>query len=243
MRAGISDPYLISVLTNVVNVVFTLPAFVLIDRAGRRPLLIWGALCMAICQLIIGVTGVTVSTSNEAGQRLLVAFVFLYVAAFALTWGPVAWVINAELYPLAVRAKAMSMTCATNWAVNFAIGYSVPYLVNDGPGNAGLGVKVFFLWGSLCLCCFVYACKWAPLIVFCLVAKFSWLDFFIPETKGLSLEQVDLLFLNTTPRKSSTYRNELLLSAAQASSIADVLPSLRRSPSQTSSDPEKLGGK
>ncbi|KAG9104279.1 hypothetical protein FRC06_004029 [Ceratobasidium sp. 370] len=220
VKAGISDPYLINVLANVVNVAFTLPAFVLVDRVGRRPLLIWGALWMAICQLIIGAAGITISTSNATGQRVLVAFVFLYVAAFALTWGPVAWVVNAELYPLAVRAKAMSMTGATNWAVNFGIGYSVPYLVNEGPGNAGLGVKVYFLWGSLCLLCFVYA------------------YFFIPETKGLSLEQVDLLFLNSTPRTSSTYRTELL-----AAHSADGIPTLNRSTSQTSSDPEKSAEK
>ncbi|KAG8742256.1 hypothetical protein FRC10_001743 [Ceratobasidium sp. 414] len=222
VKAGISDPYLISVLANVVNVAFTLPAFILIDRVGRRPLLIWGALWMAICQLIIGAAGITISTSNATGQRVLVAFVFLYVAAFALTWGPVAWVVNAELYPLAVRAKAMSMTGATNWAVNFGIGYSVPYLVNEGPGNAGLGVKVYFLWGSLCLLCFVYA------------------YFFIPELKGLSLEQVDALFLNSTPRTSSAYRTELL---SAAHSGADGVPTLRRSTSQASSDPEKLAEK
>ncbi|QRV87794.1 Sugar (and other) transporter [Ceratobasidium sp. AG-Ba] len=220
VSAGISDPYLISVLANVVNVVFTLPAFVLIDKVGRRPLLIWGALWMAIAQLIIGATGITVSTDNEVGQRVLVAFVFLYVAAFALTWGPVAWVVNAELYPLAVRAKAMSMTGATNWAVNFGIGYSVPYLVNEGPGNAGLGVRVYFLWGSLCMLCFVYA------------------YFFIPETKGLSLEQVDQLFLNSTPRTSSTYRAQLL-ATPHSDSTPEVPYTLRHSTSATSSDPEK----
>ncbi|KAG9121975.1 hypothetical protein FRC07_001827 [Ceratobasidium sp. 392] len=219
-KAGISDPYLISVLINVVNVAATFPAFILIDKVGRRPLLIWGALWMAICQLIIGAAGITISTSNATGQRVLVAFLFLYVAAYANTWGPVAWVVNAELYPLAVRAKAMSMTGATNWAVNFGIGYSVPYLINEGPGNAGLGVKVYFMWGSLCLFCCVFA------------------YFFIPETKGLSLEQLDLLFLNSTPRTSTAYRNQLL-----AAPDAEGVPTLRRSTSQTSSDPEKLNEK
>ncbi|KAG8748964.1 hypothetical protein FRC12_013698 [Ceratobasidium sp. 428] len=178
---------------------------------------------MAICQLIIGAAGITISTSNAQGQRVLVAFIFLYVAGYALTWGPVAWVVNAELYPLAVRAKAMSMTGATNWAVNFGIGYSVPYLVNEGPGNAGLGVKVYFLWGSLCLFCFVFT------------------YFFIPETKGLSLEQVDLLFLNSTPRTSSAYRAQLL--AAQHTSPEDGIPTLHHSSSNTSSDPEKSADK
>lgn len=221
VRSGINDPYLISVLTNVVNVVATLPAFVLIDRLGRRPLLIWGAAFLAIFQLIIGIAGVTIPATNMVGQRVLVAFVFLYVASFAVSWGPVAWVLASELYPLPIRAKGLSMTTATNWAVNFAIGYSVPYLVNDkSEGGAGLGAKVYFLWGSLsCFCC-------------------AYAYFFIPETKGLSLEQVDMLFLNTTPRKSAAYRDQLVASG-QVTSIPDGLPSLLHSASQISNDPEK----
>jgi SP family sugar:H+ symporter-like MFS transporter len=68
------------------------------------------------------------------------------------------------------------MTTATNWLLNWAIAYSTPYLVNTGPGNANLQVKVFFIWGTCCFVCiaFVY--------------------FFIYETKGLSLEQVDEMY-------------------------------------------------
>jgi SP family sugar:H+ symporter-like MFS transporter len=167
VRSGIKDPYLISVLTNVVNVVATLPAFVLIECMGRRSLLIWGAFFLAVFQLIIAIAGVTISIDNVTGQRMLVAFVFLYVSAFAVSWGPVAWVLNAEMFPLAVRAKGLSMTNATNWAVNFAIGYSVPYLVNDREnGGAGLGAKVYFLWGSLSIFCCLYACEYAAVTSF-----------------------------------------------------------------------------
>jgi MFS transporter, SP family, sugar:H+ symporter len=68
------------------------------------------------------------------------------------------------------------MTTATNWLLNWAIAYSTPYLVSSGPGNANLQVKVFFIWGSCCFVCiaFVY--------------------FFIYETKGLTLEQVDEMY-------------------------------------------------
>lgn len=113
---------------------------------------------MTVFQFIVAICGVTISIDNVTGQRMLVAFVCLYISSFALTWGTVAWVVNAEIFPLSVRAKAMSMTGASNWAVNFAIGYAIPYLVNDGPGNAGLGVKVFFMWGSLCAFCGIYSC-------------------------------------------------------------------------------------
>ncbi|CAE6440575.1 unnamed protein product [Rhizoctonia solani] len=220
VNSGIKDAYLINVLTNVVNVAATLPAFVLIDRMGRRSLLIWGAFFLCVFQLIIAIAGVTISIENAAGQRMLVAFVFLYVCAFAVSWGPVAWVLNAEMFPLAVRAKGLAMTNATNWAVNFGISYSVPYLVNNGPNSLGLGAKVYFLWGGLSMFCCIYA------------------YFFIPETKGLTLEQVDMLFLHSSPRKSAAYR-EQLLREVNVSSIEDGVPSLRHADSQISSDPEK----
>ena len=82
----------------------------------------------------------------------------------------------------------MSMSTASNWLWNWGIGYATPYLVNSGPGNAGLGVKVFFIWGSTCLGCLL----------------FTYL--FIPETKGLSLEQVDELYNDgTKPWKSTKW--------------------------------------
>ena len=82
--------------------------------------------------------------------------------------------VTGELFPLNVRAKCLSLTTATNWLLNFAIAYATPYLVDEE--HASLGSRVFFIWGSFCGVC----------------ALFVW--FFIYETKGLSLEQVDELY-------------------------------------------------
>ena len=76
-----------------------------------------------------------------------------------------------------------------------------PYLVDDGPGDANLGAKVFFIWGGCCFLCFAFA------------------FFFIPETKGLSLEQIDLLYQNSTPITSARYRRELIANDVH---VADV---------------------
>lgn len=179
----------------------------LVDRVGRRSMLLVGAAGMVVCEYIVAIVGVTISTENLAGQKVLIAFVCIYIAFFASTWGPIAWVVCGEIYPLAIRAKAMSMSTASNWLWNFAISYATPYLVNEGPGNAGLGVKVFFIWGSTCLGCLVFT------------------YFLIPETKGLSLEQVDILYQNTTPPKSVAYRRQLILEdvhAADPESLARV---------------------
>ena len=91
------------------------------------------------------------------------------------------------------------MTARRLW--NFGIGYATPYLVNVAPGSAGLQSKVFFIWGSTCLGCLIFT-------YFC-----------IPETKGLSLEQVDLLYQNSTPLTSGRYRQELI---AQDLHISDM---------------------
>ncbi|KAI0065599.1 MFS monosaccharide transporter [Artomyces pyxidatus] len=191
-NSGIKNPFLTQIATSVVNVGMTVPGMWGVERFGRRRLLLVGAVGMTICEFIVAIVGVTVSTENTSGQKALVAFVCIYIAFFASTWGPIAWVVTGEIFPLNVRAKAMSMSVASNWLWNFAIAYATPYLVNKAPGSAGLGVKVFFIWGSTCFCCIVFT-------YFC-----------IPETKGLSLEQIDTLYANTTPIRSVAYRRQLL---------------------------------
>ncbi|CEL61895.1 putative glucose transporter rco-3 OS=Neurospora crassa (strain ATCC 24698 / 74-OR23-1A / CBS 708,71 / DSM 1257 / FGSC 987) GN=rco-3 PE=3 SV=2 [Rhizoctonia solani AG-1 IB] len=191
-NSGIRNPFLITIATNVVNVGMTLPGIYLVDKAGRRSLLLIGAAGMLICEFLVAIIGVTISTENQAGQKVLIAFVCIYIAFFASTWGPIAWVVTGEIFPLNIRAKAMSMSTASNWLWNFGIGYATPYLVNSGPGNANLGVKVFFIWGGTCVGCFLFT------------------FFLIPETKGLSLEQIDILYQNTNAIKSVSYRRQLI---------------------------------
>ncbi|TFK29674.1 MFS monosaccharide transporter [Coprinopsis marcescibilis] len=191
-RAGIEDPFLITIATNIVNVFMTLPGMWGVEKFGRRSLLLYGAAGMAICEFIVAIVGVTVAEDNIAGQKVLIAFVCIYIAHFAATWGPVAWVITGEIFPLQIRAKAMSLSVASNWLWNFGIGYATPYLVNTEPGSAGLEVKVFFIWGSTCACCLIFT-------YFC-----------VPETKGLSLEQIDLMYQEVYPWKSLAYRRRLI---------------------------------
>jgi len=155
-NSGISNPFLVTIAVNVINVFMTLPGMWGVERFGRRRLLLVGAIGMCICEFLVAIVGVTISTSNTAGQKVLVAFVCIYIAFFASTWGPVAWVITGEIFPLNVRAKAMSLSVASNWLWNFGISYATPYLVNKEPGSAGLEVKVFFIWGSTCAGCFLF---------------------------------------------------------------------------------------
>ncbi|KAJ1593890.1 hypothetical protein NDA11_006245 [Ustilago hordei] len=186
-----SDPFIFSVIYNVVNVVSTLPGMWGMERFGRRKLLIWGAVWMCACELIVAVVGTAVPSTNSSAGKSLVAFVCVYIAGFASTWGPAAWVVCGEIFPLAIRAKALSLCTASNWLWNFAIGFATPYLVQSGPGHAGLGTKVFFIWTGTCAGCAIFA------------------YFFVYETRLLSLEEVDEMYAQTSAIVSSHANAEI----------------------------------
>ncbi|KAF3916233.1 hypothetical protein ABW21_db0200325 [Orbilia brochopaga] len=183
-QSGIKNAFTIQVITNVVNVVTTPISFWAVEKLGRRFLLIVGAISMIVCEFIVAGVG-TALPGSKAANTTLIVFVCLYIFSFATTWGPVAWVLIGEIYPLPIRAKGVAIATASNWLWNFVIGYITPYIVDKDEGN--LGSKVFFVWGSTCFLCLIFA------------------YFFVPETKGLSLEQVDRMLEETNPRNSAKW--------------------------------------
>ncbi|KAI0383449.1 hexose transporter [Hypomontagnella monticulosa] len=175
--AGVSDPFLISLVMNVINVVSTFPGLFVVETWGRRKLLIVGAIGMGVCQLVIAIFSTLVSDSESAlVAKLLIVFVSVFVFFYAASWGPVAWVVTSEIYPLKVRAKSMSVSTASNWLLNFGIAYGTPFMVEEGSGYAALGSKVFYVWGAFCVLAaiFVYG--------------------MIYETSKISLEQIDEMY-------------------------------------------------
>lgn len=109
---------------------------------------------MCLSQFIVGIVGTVAGTSNLAAQKAAIAFVCFYIFWFANSWGPVAWVVTGELYPLKARAKCLSMTTASNWLLNWAIAYATPYMVDED--HADLKSKVFFVWGTCCFVCIAF---------------------------------------------------------------------------------------
>lgn len=96
----ISNPFLISMITTIVNVCSTPISFWTIERFGRRSIMIWGALGMVICQFIVAIVGVTAGAAtptNTSAVSAMIAFICLYVMFFATTWGPGAWVVIGEV--------------------------------------------------------------------------------------------------------------------------------------------------
>lgn len=179
--AGISNSFLISMIINIVNFVSTFPALFIIESWGRRRVLIWGAIAMAVCQLLIaGFSAATGDSMRSTANQILVVFICIDIFFFAASWGPVAWVITSEIYPLKVRAKSTSISTASNWLLNFGISYGSPYMVEEGNGYADMGTRVFFVWGALCV----------------VAAVFAWAMVF--ETSKISLEQIDEMYERVT---------------------------------------------
>lgn len=123
INSGIQDAFIIQVITSVVNVFSTIPGLWAVDKFGRRPLLLWGAVGMAVSQFLVAMLG-TLTTGQDASghtivynvpaQKAGIAFVCIYIFFFASTWGPLAWVVTGEIFPLKHRARGLSMTTATN---------------------------------------------------------------------------------------------------------------------------------
>ncbi|OCL05789.1 sugar porter family MFS transporter [Glonium stellatum] len=178
----IPNPFLIGLITTLVNVCSTPISFWAIERIGRRPLLIWGACGMFVCEFIVAIIGVT-DGSNHKAVSAMISFICIYIFFFATTWGPGAWVVIGEIFPLPIRSRGVGLATASNWLWNCIIAVITPYMVGTDKGN--LGARVFFIWGSLCVLCFLYA------------------YFLVYETKGLTLEQVDRMMEETTPRTSA----------------------------------------
>ncbi|KAF2971145.1 hypothetical protein GQX73_g2419 [Xylaria multiplex] len=170
----IANPFLISLITTLVNVLSTPISFVTIEKLGRRAILIGGGIGMVTCQFIIAIVGVTAGRdkSNYSATAAMISFICINIAFFASTWGPTAWVVVGEIFPLPIRSRGVGISTASNWFWNTIIAVITPYLVNADKAN--LGAKVFFIWGSLCIGSTLFA------------------YFLVYELKGLSLEQADM---------------------------------------------------
>jgi len=112
----IPDPFLIGLITTLVNVCSTPISFWTVERFGRRPLLIWGALGMVICQFIVAIVGTANGSVNAT--RAMIAFICIYIFFFASTWGPGAWVLIGEIFPLPIRSRGVALSTASNWLWN-----------------------------------------------------------------------------------------------------------------------------
>jgi SP family galactose:H+ symporter-like MFS transporter len=166
-----SSAILASVGVGIVNVGMTIVALRLLDSRGRRPLLMVGVTGMIISLFALGLAFVGGGGTGTLGSVVAILSLMLYVAAFAISLGPIFWLMNAEIYPLNVRSKAAGIGTMANWTFNFIVSLRFLVLI-DALGRSGAfclygGIGVFTLW-------------------------FCWK--LVPETKDKTLEEIHSVF-------------------------------------------------
>ena len=151
----------------------TIPAVLYIDKLGRKPVLLTGGMAMGICHAIIAILfGINQHqwVTHKAAGWTAITMVWLFVVNFGYSWGPCGWVIISEVWPLSNRAYGIALGASSNWMSNFIVGQITPVMLQ----KITFGTFIFF-----------------GLLTFG-GAAFVWL--FVPETKRLTLEDMDVLF-------------------------------------------------
>ncbi|CAG9974728.1 unnamed protein product, partial [Clonostachys byssicola] len=183
---GISNSYTTMIILGSVNVFCTIIGLWIVQRWGRRSILITGAVWMTVCFLIYAFVGrfaldrETPANTPLAGT-LLVAFSCLAIAAFAVSWGPLAWAVNAELFPIRYRGTCMGLATAANWFWNFLISFFTRFIIDE----------IDYFYGLV----FAGCCAALAAIVY----------LFVIESKDRTLEEIDAMYINhVNPRESTS---------------------------------------
>jgi MFS transporter, SP family, xylose:H+ symportor len=162
-----------TIIVGAVNLTFTVVAIFTVDRFGRRPLQIVGAIVMAVSMFALGTT----FWLGGKGSIALVAML-VYTAGFAVSWGPVTWVLLSEIFPNQIRGKAMALAVAAQWIANYLVSWSFPildknpYLVEHFKHGFA-----YWIYGFMSILAAIFMAK------------------MVPETKGRTLEQMEALWL------------------------------------------------
>ncbi|KAG2731885.1 hypothetical protein G9P44_005472 [Scheffersomyces stipitis] len=188
---GLQDSFQTSIILGTVNFLSTFVGIWAIERFGRRQCLLVGSAGMFVCFIIYSVIGTThlfidgvVDNDNtrQSSGNAMIFITCLFIFFFACTWAGGVFTIISESYPLRIRSKAMSIATAANWMWGFLISFCTPFIVN------AINFKFGFVFTG------------------CLLFSFFYVYFFVSETKGLSLEEVDELYAEgIAPWKSGAW--------------------------------------
>lgn len=155
-----------TVIVGMVNLAFTLVAIAIVDKIGRKPLLLIASAGMGISLFLLGRA---FRLEQFDGKRVLL-YVLMYVASFAVAMGPVVWVVISEIFPTKVRGRAMSVATVCLWVACFLVSQFFPYMLEKLAGS------VFWVYAAIC------------------AASFLFILAVVPETKGKSLEEIEKMW-------------------------------------------------
>jgi MFS transporter, SP family, galactose:H+ symporter len=152
-----------------INVLSTLIAMWLVDRIGRKPLLLAGLAGMIASLVVVGAAqrfGSALGVNPDSLAPITVGFIGLYIVCFAFSLGPIVWLMISEIFPNQARARAAAISTAANWMANFLVSLSFPIL------QAAMGPALWFLYAAMGVLAFIFIVG------------------YVPETKGKSLEDI-----------------------------------------------------
>ena len=163
---GFDNPMVLTVFNGIVNLGFTCVAIFTVEKLGRKPLLIVGSLGMAL-----GAIGVAITFGNPSMQLFCMVSIMVYSASFMFSWGPICWVLIAEVFPNTIRGAAVAIAVAFQWSFNWIVSTSFVPLANS--------MGYWFTYGLYGVICII-------------AAIFVWK--LVPETKGKTLEDMTKLW-------------------------------------------------
>lgn len=162
-----------TVIVGLTNVIFTVIAIATVDRVGRKPLLILGGLIMGVAMVTLGFQ----FQANSAGIGPLLA-AMIYIAGFALSWGPVTWVLLAEMFPNSIKSRALAIAVAAQWIANLFVSWSFKILIGNSTMNALFNHGLpYWIYGLMSF----------------VAAGFVYL--YVPETRRRNLEEIQDLWI------------------------------------------------
>ena len=172
---GMKDPMMITVLMGIINILFTLVAIFTVEKLGRKPLLISGSLGMAV-----GALGVAITFGNQSLATVTAISIMVYSASFMFSWGPICWVLIAEIFPNTIRGAAVAIAVAFQWIFNFIVSSTFVPMFNMHL-TEGDDFGHWFTYGLYGIICVI-------------AAVFVWK--LVPETKGKTLEDMTQMWKN-----------------------------------------------
>jgi MFS transporter, SP family, xylose:H+ symportor len=172
MGASTEAALLQTIVVGAANVVFTIVAIVTVDRLGRKPLLVAGAVVMAAAMIALG----CLFNARVVGLGALVAVV-VYIGGFAFSWGPVAWVLLSEMFPNSIKGKGLGLAVAAQWLANWVVSTSFKVLDGNSTLNALFNHGfTYWIYGGMSVLAALFVIR------------------YVPETKGRSLEAIQDLW-------------------------------------------------
>lgn len=172
----------------IVQFLAVLPAIIYIDQLGRKPLLRWGSVTMCLAHLTIAIL-VRMFDSNwqehAIAAWIAVGCVYIFTAAYGVSYGPIGWILPSEVFPISMRSKGVSLSTASNWFNNFLIGLATPLFMELSASGT------FLIFATACF------------------LGYFWSTYIVPETANVSLEEIDAVFGSSAGQEDIRLKAEI----------------------------------